>query len=329
MGRLTLVGPTGENLVSNAEYFIDVIDEIPQRFYVVPRLRVECILGRPYLDKVAPLDVFAVDIIGEIKDGGKLRSLSTLEVEAEKAFLEEALTNRWVRPSSAQAAALIIFVPKKNGKLRACMDYRNLNAVTRRDKYPIPLLWDILHRAMPASYFTVLDGRHAFHRLRVRLGDESKLAFKTNQGMYEWLVMPFGVTNGPAYQQRFMDFVLRGHERYAACYIDDIIIWGYEWEDHLSNVEKVRDALRAHAIDVNEDKVQFAQEEVLFLGMKLSHSMVNANMDEELILNWPTPHSKLELQQFLGLANWFGPFAYSLTDASLPLYALTGNASWN
>lgn len=326
--RVTLVGPTGETLQANGEYFVDTIDGIPQQFYVIPGLAREGILGRPYLDKVRPLDVFAVETTGEIEDGGRLRPHSAPEREALDAFLKEARENDWIRPSLASAAANILFVPKKSGKLRPCMDYRKLNGVTVKDRYALPLIWDILDRARQGHFFCVLDCKAAFHRLRVRPGDEYKLAFKTLAGTYEWLVMPFGVTNGPAYQQRFMDFVLKGHEAYAACYIDDIVIWGEDESQTLARVEWVRESLRALDVQVNNDKTQPPSESVIYLGMTLAHHRVNANMDEDLVKSWPTPLSKTELQSFLGLANWFGPFAYGLSEGANLLYGLTGNAEF-
>lgn len=329
--HVTLTGPTGEVIADRPQYYIDAIDDIPHHFYVIPNLHEDAILGRPYLDHVRPMDVFSVDLVGEIPASGRMRPLSLPEERAMEEFLAEGLPRNWVRPSTSEKPANPLFVPKKNKSLRLCIDFRPVNSVTTTDKYPIPHLWDLLQRAMKGKWFSVLDGKHAFHRLRVRPGDEWKLAFKTHRGVFEWLVMPFGVTNGPAYQQRWMDHVLREHESYAACYIDDIIIWAGEYEELLANEWKVLDTLDAHQIPVNHDKDQHALEQVNFLGMKLAHGRLDANMDEPLIKDWPRPRTKKELQQFIGLANWFGYVTYPLSEAMAPLYPLTGNTSfqWN
>lgn len=324
-----LSGPTGQVLVANAGYVLVPVDGIPQRFYLVPGLQEQVILGRPYLEQVAELDVFCVDTTGVALPGRKARQLSAPEQKALDEYLDKALLKGWIRPSKASVAANILFVPKHHDPtdLRMCVDFRNLNEVTVKDKYPIPLLWGILRKVQNYRYFTVIDGKAAFHRLRTRPGDEHKLAFITPRGMFEYNVMPFGVTNGPSYQQRFMDKVMLPHADYSDTYIDDIIVYDDDYDEHVLHVQKIRQTLLENGIEEATEKTQYALETVNLLGMRISHGCIEARIDEQAIREWPTPSTKTELQRFLGMANWFRPFSQSLGQAAALLYSSTGKGT--
>lgn len=326
--NVQLIGPNGSIIQDHAMFIVSPVDGIPQRFYLVDGLIEEAILGRPYLDKARALDVFSVDTDGEWVGGGRLRPLSVPEEEAQDKYLAEALANKWIRPSTSDRPANILFVEKGNGKLRFCVDYRALNAVTKRDQYPIPLLWDILRRAMAYRWFTVMDGKAAFHRLTVRPGDEHKLAFKTNRGNYEYLVMPFGVTNGPSYQQRFMDSILLPHQDYCCCYLDDIVVFSNTREEHDAQVSAIKNTLAEYNIQINDDKTQSCKEQVVLLGHWLSHDKIEARIDVDAIRYWKVPSDKTELLSFLGLANWYRNMCPNLGAAASPLYSLTGKTGW-
>ncbi|KAI1001492.1 hypothetical protein K3495_g6707, partial [Podosphaera aphanis] len=150
--------------------------------------------------------------------------MSREELLVLRKTLTELLEKGWIRPSCSQAAAPVLFARKPNGGLRFCVDYRGLNSLTVPDRYPLPLFKETLRQLSKAKWFTKLDVKSAFHRLRIRDGDEWKTAFRCRLGLYEWLVTPFGLANAPASFQRFINEQLREHlDINATVYMDDIL----------------------------------------------------------------------------------------------------------
>ena len=141
----------------------------------------------------------------------RIYNMSPAELKALDDYINEALRNGWIRESKSPAGAPILFVPKKNGELRLCVDYRGLNAITVKNRYPLPLINELLDRLHGSTVFSKIDLRNAYHRIRIREGDEWKTAFRTRYGHYEYLVMPFGLTNAPATFQAYINRTLRGY----------------------------------------------------------------------------------------------------------------------
>ena len=142
---------------------------------------------------------YAIPIVeGKEPPYGPLYTLSSRELQLLREYIEEALRRGWIRHSTSPAGAPILFVPKKDGTLRLCVDYRGLNNVTIKDRCPLPLIGETLDRLSGARYYTTLDLKDAYHRIRIKAGDEWKTAFRTRYGHFEYLVMPFGLTNAPA-----------------------------------------------------------------------------------------------------------------------------------
>jgi len=133
-----------------------------------------------------------------------LYALSRIELEALQKFLEENLARGWIRPSESLAVSPVIFVPKKDGSLRLCVDYRGLNKITVKNRYPLPLISEILDRASNAQCFSKIDLKDAYYRIRIKEGEEWKIAFRIRYGLYEFLVMPMGLTNAPATFQHYI-----------------------------------------------------------------------------------------------------------------------------
>ena len=155
-----------------------------------------------------------------------LYSLSSLELEALRTFLDEHLNMGFIRASWSPHAAPILFVWKKDGSLRLCLDFWALNKVTKKDHYPLPLISDLLDVPWKAWIYTKIDLRHVYHLIQIAEGEEWKTAFKTWYGSYEWLVMPFGLSNAPAAFQRFMNNILGDLlDHCTVTYIDDILIY--------------------------------------------------------------------------------------------------------
>src|SRR5437762_8606199 len=153
----------------------------------------------------------------------------------------------------------ILFVPKGNdGDLRLCVDYRGLNSVTIKNRYPLPLVGEIMDRLSKAKVFTKLDLRNAYYRIRIREGDEWKTAFRTRYGHFEYMVMPFGLANAPATFQAYINEVLGTYpDEFCVAYIDDILIYSKMLEEHIEHVRKVLKKLLEHSLYIKLEKCQF------------------------------------------------------------------------
>src|SRR3979490_455430 len=173
-----------------------------------------------------------------LEDGTKmphppLYSLSNSELEALHMFIDEHLKLGFIRSSRSPHAAPILFVRKKDGSLRLCVDFWALNKVTKKDHYPLALISDLLDAPRKAQIYSKIDLRHAYHLIRIAEGEEWKTAFKTRYGSYKWLVMPFGLTNAPVAFQRFMNDILGDLlDHCTVAYIDDILIYLESLEQH-------------------------------------------------------------------------------------------------
>ncbi len=248
-------------------------------------------------------------------------SLSIPEQRAMEEYIQEALNQGYIRPSVSPAASSFFFVAKKDGGLRPCIDYRALNKITIKFRYPLPLVPTSLEQLRGASIFTKLDLRSAYNLIRIRDGDEWKTAFITPSGHYEYLVMPYGLVNAPSVFQDFMNEVLRDFlNQFVIVYIDDILIFSQDKSAHRRHVSKVLQRLRDHSLFLKAEKCFFHQESVAFLGYVVSKQGVQ--MDDgkvTAITSWPTPQTVKELQRFLGFANFYRRFInnYSTITSSL------------
>jgi len=173
-------------------------------------------------------------IPGSEPKSSKVYPLSPVEQKELDAFLEENLRTRRIRPSKSPMAALVFFIKKKNGSLRLVQDYRALNSMTVKNKYPFPLISELVSQLRGARYFTKLDVHWGFNNVRIKPGDEWKAAFQTNRGLFEPLVMFFGMTNSPATFQTMMNDIFRNliAEGIVVVYLDDILIFTKTKEEH-------------------------------------------------------------------------------------------------
>ena len=181
--------------------------------------------------------------------------------------LDELLESRSIQPSKAPYGAPVLFQKKKDGALRMCVDYRALNKVTIKNKYPIPNITEVFDRLSKASYFTKLDLRSGYWQVRVAEGDEPKTTCVTRYGAYEFKVMPFGLTNAPATFCNLMNDVFFEYlDCFVVVYLDDIVVYSRTLEEHLEHLAKVFEKLREHKLYVKKSKCQFCMEEIKFLG---------------------------------------------------------------
>ncbi|KAI4905114.1 hypothetical protein NFI96_020918 [Prochilodus magdalenae] len=251
---------------------------------------------------------------------GRLFSLSA----PEKAAMEE-LANGFIQPSTSPVGAGFFFVGKKDGTLRPCIDYRGLNAITVKDRYPLPLMNTAFEALQHAAVFTKLDLRSAYNLIRIRQGDEWKTAFITPSGHYEYRVMPFGLMNAPAVFQRFINEVLReALDRYAYVYLDDILIFSRTREEHVGHVRRILQLLLESRLYVKLEKSEFDVPKVSFLGFIVSKGTLAMDPAKiRAVQDWPRPSSLKEVQRFLGFANFFRRFIRNFSAVAAPLTTLT------
>ena len=262
----------------------------------------------------------------------KVYALSRSEqVELDK-FLDEHLKTGRIRPSKSPIASPFFFVKKKDGSLRPVQDYRRLNEITIRNRYPLPLVSELMDKLKGAKYFTKLDVRWGYENIRIKEGDEWKAAFVTNRGLFEPTVMFFGLTNSPATFQNMMndifrDLLLAGH---VIIYMDDILIFTDDLTTHRLITRQVLSVLQKHNLFLKPEKCSFETSEVEYLGVVISHG--NLKMDPKKIdalTTWPTPRCKKDVQQFLGFVNFYRRFIKDFAKTARPLNHLCGSSPWS
>ena len=249
--------------------------------------------------------------------------------ETVHTLLNEMLAKGIISPSKSPWASPIVLVAKKDGSTRFCIDYRKVNLVTRKDAYPLPRVDDTLDTLTGSAWFSTIDLRSGYWQVEVSPNDREKTAFCTQEGLFQFNVMPFGLCNAPATFQRLMDCVLAGLQ-WTSClvYIDDIIIMGKSFEDHLHNLQQVFDRLKHAGLKLHPAKCQFLQHKVHFLGHIVSAEGVTPDPSKTAkVKQWPTPNTAQETQQFLGLANYYRRFIKNFATIAKPLHQLTERKS--
>jgi predicted DNA-binding protein YlxM (UPF0122 family) len=265
-----------------------------------------------------------IDIGGKEPPYGPIYALSEKELKALREYLDSSLEKGWIRRSTSPAGAPILFVPKKDGGLRLYVDYRGLNAITVKNRHPLPLIQEALDRLRGAKRFTKLDLRNAYHRIRIKPGDEWKTAFRTRYGHYEYLVMPFGLANAPATFQAYINEALTGLvDIICVAYLDDILIYSANPEDHKDHVRQVLQRLRENGLYAKLSKCEFSTDRVEFLGFVITtEGVVMEPSRVDTIRDWPNPTSFREVQVFLGFANFYRRFVRDYSKIARPLTSL-------
>ena len=255
---------------------------------------------------------------------GPIYSLSETELKSLREYIADNLEKGFIRPSSSPAGSPILFVKKKDGSLRLCVDYRGLNAITVKNRYALPLIPELLDRLEGAKYFSKLDLRGAYNLVRIKKGEEWKTAFRTRYGHYEYQVMPFGLTNAPATFQALLNDVLRPFlDIFVVVYLDDILIFSKTREAHTTHLRQVLTALRLHNLFVKLEKCSFYQAAVAFLGYIISDRGTSVDPDKvKSLAEWPIPSNTTEVMAFLGFANFYRRFIQSYSQIAEPLTKL-------
>ncbi|KAJ9526210.1 hypothetical protein QJQ45_007806 [Haematococcus lacustris] len=240
--------------------------------------------------------------------------------------ITDLLAKGLIEPSSSPFAAPVLFVQKKSGELRMCIDYRQLNKITIRDQYPLPRIDDLFDQLAGKTVFSSLDLQAGYHQIRIPAEDVPKTAFRTPEGHYQFKVLCFGLTNAPATFQRVMNEAFAEViNDCALVYLDDILVMSENTEQHLVHLRRVFDLLRKNKFYAKLSKCEFMKRTLMFLGHIISAQGISVDPCKvTAISNWPVPTSLKTLQSFLGAANYVRKFVHNFSTIAAPLTNLTG-----
>ena len=252
------------------------------------------------------------------------RRIPPAHMEEVRNHLEGLMDRGVIRPSTSPYAAPIVVVRKRSGELRLCCDFRKLNAITKKDAFPLPRIEDTLDALTGAKYFSTLDLASGYHQVAMHPDDIEKTAFTTPFGLFEWTRVPFGLTNAPAVFQRLMQSVMNDYVfRILMCYLDDILCYASSFKDHLSRLETIFKRLREVGLRLNPEKCSFCQDSVLFLGHIVSSEGIRTDPGKiRAVQDFPTPTTLSQVRSFLGLAGYYRRFVKGFAQMARPLHDL-------
>ena len=254
-----------------------------------------------------------------------LRRMSPTLLGELRKQLQQFLDKKIIEPSTSPFGSNVLFVKKKNGDLRMCVDYRMLNQQTVKDSYPLPNIDELLDQLSGAKYFTALDLNSGYHQIPVAKKDRHKTAFRTRYGSYQFRVMPFGLTNAPATFQSWMNEMLKPHmDTFVVVFLDDILIFSKTKEEHKEHVRVVLDCLKKNKVYLNMKKCEFFRQSTKFLGFVVTSEGIKPDQRlVEKIATFPRPANKRQIRSFLGAVGFYRRFIKDFAKIALPLTALT------
>ncbi len=248
--------------------------------------------------------------------------------EARRRAIEEEIQQMLklgvIEPSRSPWSSPIVLVPKPDGTLRFCNDYRRLNEVSQFDGYPMPRVDELLDRLGRARYISTLDLTKGYWQVPLSDNAKPKTAFSTPSGHWQYRTLPFGLHGAPATFQRMMDILLRPHQAYAAAYLDDVVVHSVSWEDHVERLRRVLSELRRAGLTANPRKCHLALSEVKYLGFQVGRGLIRPQEKKvEAVRSAPRPTTKTQVRAFLGLAGYYRCFIPDFSSLAAPLTDLT------
>lgn len=268
---------------------------------------------------------FVIDLVpGTTPIAKRPYRMAATELAELKKQLTELEQKGYIRPSSSPWGAPVLFVGKKDGSKRLCVDYRALNGVTIKNKYPLPRIDDLFDQLKGAKYFSKIDLRSGYYQLRIRPEDVPKTAFVTRYGQYEFTVMPFGLTNAPAYFMNLMNKIFMEElDKFVVVFIDDILVYSRSAEEHGQHLKMVLEKLRDHQLYAKFSKCEFWLQKVSFLGHILTAEGIAVDPEKvTAVANWKKPTTVTEIRSFLGLAGYYRRFIEGFSKIARPMTGL-------
>ncbi|MGL5708218.1 MAG: reverse transcriptase domain-containing protein [Aeromonas sp.] len=324
-----------EVVINNRTFLLD--------FVVVPTMSIDCIIGTPFViaEKVAlnwsdgwklkfgnletDLNCLGVHHIKTTTDTpicSPLYRIGNKFEERASQIIKEYLKEGIIRKSTSPWRSPVVIVKKKDGDIRLCIDYRQLNAVTVKDSYPMPRADEFFEQLSEAKIFTKLDAKSGYHQIVMNEADIEKTAFGTREGLFEFVRMPFGLVNGPATFQRVMNKVLSAYLRkFVVVYMDDILIYSKSRELHEEHVKMVMNTLKKVGLMLNKKKCKFFQEKIEILGHVIEGGCIKIDEKRvESISKFQIPKTRKQLESFLGMINYCSRFVRDLSQFTASLY---------
>ncbi|MCG8078877.1 MAG: DDE-type integrase/transposase/recombinase [Candidatus Thiodiazotropha taylori] len=247
--------------------------------------------------------------------------------------IDEKKKKKIIERSKSPWSFPVVIVDKKDGSKRFCVDFRALNKVTKANSYPLPLIDDILALLGHAKYFTLLDLKSGYWQVCVDDECKEKTAFACHRGLFQFNVMPFGLTTAPAVFQELMSHVLEGLDRFTVAYLDDILIFSRTLEEHLTHIQNVFDRLRKHSLRLKLKKCSFLKSETNYLGFVINDNGIKPEEKKvNVIKSLPTPQTVRDVRSFIGMCSYYRRFIPHFSAIAEPLIALTrkyAKFKWN
>ncbi|MCV6575237.1 MAG: dUTP diphosphatase, partial [Cohaesibacter sp.] len=332
-----MIGPK-KDMISVAQREREVISQVP----VVYQEKLEEIIQeyRDIFPEQLPKGIPPVRVVEHsinVEPGSKPSyrppyRLGPAEQDELEEQIRDLLAQGFIQPSCSPYGAPVLFVPKKDGRWRMCVDYRALNKQTIKDRYPLPRIDLLLDRLGQAKVFSKLDLAQGYHQIAMAQDSIEKTAFCTNLGQWEYLVMPFGLCNAPSTFQRLMNEVFKKElNSFILVYLDDILIYSRSIEEHWKHLVHALDKLRRAKLYGRLHKCEFLKDKVDYLGFEVGHDGIRTSPEKvKAILDWPRPQSVHDIRSFIGLASYYRKFMKGFSQLAKPLTDLTrGKVAWS